>query len=100
MSSYLAKHDLHVSHYLRRVPLPAFVALIDFSFVIVTHPFWINGAQIEGNILESEFASFVGMYPLPMRHGMTVAELGDVWKSVHSHRARAARELAELVAGR
>ena len=51
VSSYLAKHDLHVSHYLRRVPLPAFVALIDFSFVIVTHPFWINGAQIETSLL-------------------------------------------------
>ena len=51
VSSYLAKHDLRVSHYLRRVPLPAFVALIDFFFVIVTRPFWINGAQIETSLL-------------------------------------------------
>jgi len=50
-SSYLAKRDLHASHYLRRVPLPAFVALLDFFLVIITRPFWINGAQIETNLL-------------------------------------------------
>jgi len=30
---------------------------------------------MEGNILEPEFESFVGMFPIPMRHGMTVGEL-------------------------
>lgn len=44
-------------------------------FVVLDRPNPINGVQIEGNRLEPEFASFVGMYPLPMRHGMTVAEL-------------------------
>ncbi|MFL6216100.1 MAG: exo-beta-N-acetylmuramidase NamZ domain-containing protein [Blastocatellia bacterium] len=48
-------------------------------FIVLDRPNPINGAQVEGNLLESEFASFVGMYPLPMRHGMTVAELARMF---------------------
>lgn len=33
------------------------------------------GRRIEGNVLEPGFESFVGAYPLPQRHGMTVGEL-------------------------
>jgi Uncharacterized protein conserved in bacteria len=44
-------------------------------FIVLDRPNPINGFQIEGNILEPQFASFVGLYPIPMRHGMTVAEL-------------------------
>jgi uncharacterized protein YbbC (DUF1343 family) len=44
-------------------------------FIVLDRPNPINGSQIEGNILEPEFASFVGMFPIPMRHGMTVGEL-------------------------
>src|SRR5438105_12944887 len=44
-------------------------------FVVLDRPNPINGIQIEGNLLEPEYASFVGLYPIPMRHGMTVAEL-------------------------
>lgn len=44
-------------------------------FIVLDRPNPINGAQIEGNILEPEFQSFVGMLPIPMRHGMTVGEL-------------------------
>lgn len=35
----------------------------------------INGICVEGNILNTKFASFVGQYPIPMRHGLTVCEL-------------------------
>jgi uncharacterized protein YbbC (DUF1343 family) len=44
-------------------------------FIVADRPNPINGSQVEGNLLEPGFASFVGMYPIPMRHGMTVAEL-------------------------
>jgi uncharacterized protein YbbC (DUF1343 family) len=44
-------------------------------FVVLDRPNPINGVQIEGNILEPEFRSFVGMFPIPMRHGMTAGEL-------------------------
>jgi uncharacterized protein YbbC (DUF1343 family) len=44
-------------------------------FVVLDRPNPINGVQIEGNILEPAFQSFVGMFPIPMRHGMTTGEL-------------------------
>ncbi len=43
--------------------------------VVLDRPNPINGTTIDGNTLEPEFASFVGLYPMPTRHGMTVAEL-------------------------
>ena len=44
-------------------------------FVVLDRPNPIGGAQIEGNILDPAFQSFVGMFPIPMRHGMTIGEL-------------------------
>lgn len=44
-------------------------------FIVLDRPNPIGGHRIEGNILESEFQSFVGMFPIPMRHGMTTGEL-------------------------
>jgi uncharacterized protein YbbC (DUF1343 family) len=44
-------------------------------FVVLDRPNPINGVQLEGNIHEREFRSFVGMFPIPMRHGMTIGEL-------------------------
>jgi len=35
----------------------------------------IGGALTEGPLLKPEFSSFVGLHPLPVRHGMTIGEL-------------------------
>ena len=43
--------------------------------VVLDRPNPINGMVIDGNMLEPEYASFVGLYPMPTRHGMTVGEL-------------------------
>jgi uncharacterized protein YbbC (DUF1343 family) len=43
--------------------------------LVLDRPNPINGIQVEGNLLEAAFRSFVGLHPLPMRHGMTVGEL-------------------------
>ncbi len=43
--------------------------------VVLDRPNPINGVVIDGNMLEPEYASFVGLYPMPTRHGMTVGEL-------------------------
>ncbi len=48
-------------------------------FIALDRPNPIGGLAIEGNILESGYESFVGMYPIPMRHGMTVAELASMF---------------------
>lgn len=45
------------------------------KFIVLDRPNPIGGTQVEGNLHEPEFHSFVGMYPIPMRHGMTVGEL-------------------------
>jgi uncharacterized protein YbbC (DUF1343 family) len=47
--------------------------------VVLDRPNPIGGQLVEGNILESEFASFVGLFPIAMRHGMTVAELAKMF---------------------
>ena len=43
--------------------------------VVCDRPNPIGGNIIEGNITEPEFTSFVGQFPLPTRHGMTIGEL-------------------------
>ena len=43
--------------------------------VVLDRPNPINGVVVDGNVLEAEYASFVGLYPMPTRHGMTVGEL-------------------------
>jgi len=45
------------------------------SVVVLDRPNPINGVSVEGNILLPEFSSFVGQRPLPVRHGMTIAEI-------------------------
>lgn len=47
--------------------------------IVCDRPNPINGIHIEGNILEEEFASFVGQFPIPTRHGMTVGELARLF---------------------
>ena len=44
-------------------------------FVVLDRPNPLGGERVEGNLVEPGFRSFVGMYPLPNRHGMTLGEL-------------------------
>ena len=50
------------------------------KFIVLDRPNPINGLRVEGNIHEPEFRSFVGMFPIPMRHGMTAGELALMFK--------------------
>jgi uncharacterized protein YbbC (DUF1343 family) len=43
--------------------------------VVCDRPNPINGGSVAGNLLETEQASFVGQFPIPTRHGMTLGEL-------------------------
>ena len=43
--------------------------------VVCDRPNPISGMEVSGNVLEPEYASFVGQFPIPTRHGMTVGEL-------------------------
>jgi uncharacterized protein YbbC (DUF1343 family) len=42
--------------------------------VVCDRPNPINGADIEGAALDPAFASFVGQFAIPMRHGLTIGE--------------------------
>lgn len=37
------------------------------------------GGVVEGNLLDEDYTSFVGQYPIPMRHGMTIGELAQLF---------------------
>ncbi len=42
--------------------------------VVCDRPNPINGDDIEGAVLDPAYASFVGQFPIPMRHGLTIGE--------------------------
>ena len=43
-------------------------------FVVLDRPNPVGGSAVQGNVLDPAFASFVGLYPVPMRHGLTAGE--------------------------
>lgn len=46
------------------------------EFIVLDRPNPINGVMMEGPLLEyPQYSSFVGLYPIPLRHGLTVGEL-------------------------
>jgi len=47
------------------------------SCVVLDRPNPITGIMVEGPVLDPLFSSFVGLYPLPIRHGMTMGELAS-----------------------
>jgi uncharacterized protein YbbC (DUF1343 family) len=52
-------------------------------FVVLDRPNPIGGEIVEGALLDPRFKSFVGMYPIPARHGMTVGELATLFNQKH-----------------
>jgi uncharacterized protein YbbC (DUF1343 family) len=51
--------------------------------IVCDRPNPIGGLQVEGPMLEPGYESFVGQFPIPMRHGMTVAELAALFNDHH-----------------
>lgn len=49
-------------------------------FVILDRPDPVGGLIVEGPVLQREFESFVGIQPIPLRHGMTVGELAMLFR--------------------
>lgn len=52
----------------------------DKQFIVLDRPNPINGISVEGNLIEEDVRSFVGLLPIPNRHGMTVGELALLFK--------------------
>jgi uncharacterized protein YbbC (DUF1343 family) len=47
--------------------------------LVCDRPNPIGGTQVEGPVLDPAFASFVGQFAIPLRHGMTMAELARLF---------------------
>lgn len=59
-------------------------------FIVLDRPNPINGVDLEGPILDTTLHSFIGMFPIPIRHGMTLGELakmivGEQWLGGELH---------------
>jgi uncharacterized protein YbbC (DUF1343 family) len=52
-------------------------AKYDKEVIVLDRPNPIGGIQVEGNLVMEGFYSFVGLYPIPYRHGMTIGELAQ-----------------------
>jgi uncharacterized protein YbbC (DUF1343 family) len=54
------------------------------SIVLLDRPNPIGGHIIEGPVLDTAYTSFVGQRPLPVRHGMTIGEIGNyLWNEFY-----------------
>lgn len=51
----------------------------NIPIVVLDRPNPLGGLSVDGPVLEPEFSSFIGMYPIPTRHGMTVGELASLF---------------------
>ncbi len=52
----------------------------DIPFIVLDRPNPIGGIAMEGPILEfPKHSSFIGLYPIPLRHGMTAGELAQLF---------------------
>jgi uncharacterized protein YbbC (DUF1343 family) len=51
--------------------------------IVCDRPNPIGGVAVEGPMLEPGYESFVGQFPIPMRHGMTVGELARLFNEAH-----------------
>jgi uncharacterized protein YbbC (DUF1343 family) len=51
----------------------------DVLVVVLDRPNPIGGQHCEGNLLDLERRSFVGHFPIPMRHGLTMAEMARLY---------------------
>jgi uncharacterized protein YbbC (DUF1343 family) len=47
--------------------------------IVCDRPNPINGVDVEGAILRPEYASFVGQFAIPLRHGLTIGELARLF---------------------
>jgi len=48
-------------------------------FVVLDRPNPIRGDLVQGDVLDTAYSTFVGLYPTPMRHGMTLGELARLY---------------------
>jgi len=55
----------------------------DVEFMVLDRPNPLGGETVEGPVLRNGFESFVGVFHIPVRHGMTAAELALLYRDAH-----------------
>lgn len=63
------------------------------KFFVLDRPNPLGGIHVEGNQVEYPYRSFVGMYDLPARHGMTAGELARLFNALHPPEERCELEV-------
>lgn len=56
--------------------------------LVLDRPNPIGGHIVDGTVLDPAFESFVGLYPLPMRHGMTLGEFAGYMRAIYFPKCR------------
>ena len=51
----------------------------DIPFYVLDRPNPVTGLAVEGPMLDEAYRSFIGYFPMPVRHGMTVGELARMF---------------------
>jgi uncharacterized protein YbbC (DUF1343 family) len=49
------------------------------AFYVLDRPNPLTGSRVQGPIMDKDMRSFTGYFPLPIRHGMTVGELAEMF---------------------
>src|SRR2546425_9051213 len=55
--------------------------------IVLDRPNPMGGLLVDGQVLEPQFRSFIGMYPIPYVHGMTIGELAQLYNNAFGIRA-------------
>jgi uncharacterized protein YbbC (DUF1343 family) len=66
--------------------LMAAAAQVGVKVAVLDRPNPVGGIQVEGNLLKPAWASLVGPYPLPMRHGFSLGELARYYNATQGLR--------------
>jgi uncharacterized protein YbbC (DUF1343 family)/CubicO group peptidase (beta-lactamase class C family) len=56
--------------------------------IVLDRPNPINGSFVQGNMSQTEFSGFTNYHPLPIRHGMTLGELAQLYNTERKIGAR------------
>ncbi len=58
------------------------VSGMDIEIMVLDRPNPLGGTIVEGPLLDPAFRSFVGIFPVPVRHGMTAGELALLYRDI------------------
>ena len=54
------------------------------EFVVFDRPNPVSGSVVEGTVLDTTYSSFIGMYPIVQRHGMTIGEIAKYFNEAQN----------------